>query len=260
MRAVKRACFVRTHQCPIRNPYLNTALEAAIPLLDSYCAPRGFNWCFTSLMKNVASTLLRGRWTSAARWFPYQLRAHILQETLKFGRRHDDRSRCGAQAIDGLGRQYECRRLSIQIVPFRLVLQLRRTTRRLHRSRRPGRASRRRPQGPCWSSSRPSPGCGARSANASRCLSTVRPIRRNTGSIGVPAALSRISTVPGGVSDSSQLVGGEDCELTMKTTILRALSSGVGAPMSCSASRTSRASSTARMPTLSATPPSTRCR
>jgi hypothetical protein len=28
--AVKRACFVRAHQCPIRNPYLNTALEAAI--------------------------------------------------------------------------------------------------------------------------------------------------------------------------------------------------------------------------------------
>ncbi len=29
--AVKRACFVRAHQCPIRNLYLNTALEAAIP-------------------------------------------------------------------------------------------------------------------------------------------------------------------------------------------------------------------------------------
>jgi hypothetical protein len=30
----KRACFVRAHQCPIRNPYLNTALEAAIPAHD----------------------------------------------------------------------------------------------------------------------------------------------------------------------------------------------------------------------------------
>jgi transposase len=39
MRAVKRACFVRAHQCPIRNPYLNTALEAAIPRTDLKVSP-----------------------------------------------------------------------------------------------------------------------------------------------------------------------------------------------------------------------------
>ena len=39
--------------------------------------------------------------------------------------------------------------------------------------------------------------------------------------------------VPGGDSDSSQLVGGEDSELTTKTMILRTWSSGVGCPASC---------------------------
>ena len=94
-------------------------------------------------------------------------------------------------------------------------------------------------------------------AAVSRKTSTVS---YENASIGVPADLSRMSIVPGGVSDSSQLVGGEDCEFTMNTMILRALSSGVGAPMSCNASRTSRASRTARMPRLSDTPPSTRWR
>jgi hypothetical protein len=83
---------------------------------------------------------------------------------------------------------------------------------------------------------------------------------KENASIGVPADLSRISTVPGGASDSSHLVGGDDTELTMKTIILRALSNGDGTPASWSASRTSSASSTARMPTLSDTPPSTRWR
>ena len=79
-------------------------------------------------------------------------------------------------------------------------------------------------------------------------------------SIGVPADLSRMSTVPGGLYDSSQLVGGDDSEFTTNTMILFALSSGDGKPASCSASRTSSASSTPRMPTLSDTPPSTRWR
>ena len=83
-------------------------------------------------------------------------------------------------------------------------------------------------------------------------------VSKEKASIGVPADLSRMSTVPGGFSDSSQLVGGEDSELTTKTMILRALSSGVGRPASCNVSIISSASRTLRMPTLSDTPPSTR--
>ena len=49
--------------------------------------------------------------------------------------------------------------------------------------------------------------------------------------------------MPGGVYDSSHLVGGDDSELTTKTMIRRVLSSGDGRPASCSASRTSSASS-----------------
>ena len=51
--------------------------------------------------------------------------SHVLQQSLEFGRVHDDRPRRGAQAIDGLGGQYERRRLFIQIGQFRLVLQRR---------------------------------------------------------------------------------------------------------------------------------------
>jgi hypothetical protein len=50
---------------------------------------------------------------------------------------------------------------------------------------------------------------------------------------GVPADLSRTSTVLGAVSDLSQLVGGVDSELTMKTMILFASSNGDGRPASC---------------------------
>jgi hypothetical protein len=51
-------------------------------------------------------------------------------------------------------------------------------------------------------------------------------------SIGVPAALSTTSTMPGASCDKSQSVGGEDSELTLKTMILRALSIGDGKPAS----------------------------
>jgi len=72
-----------------------------------------------------------------------------------------------------------------------------------------------------------------------------------------PAALSRISIVPGGDSDLSHSVFGEDMEIDETTMILRRWSSGVGWPTRCSASMISRLSRTLRMPRLSETPPST---
>ncbi|MNT55013.1 hypothetical protein D3C72_1922170 [compost metagenome] len=75
--------------------------------------------------------------------------------------------------------------------------------------------------------------------------------------MGTPVALTRICSVPGEDSDLSHAVLGVDSELTTKTTILRVWSSGVGWPTRCSASISSSASSTARMPRLSETPPST---
>ena len=64
-------------------------------------------------------------------------------------------------------------------------------------------------------------------------------------SIGTPVALSRISTLPGGRSDWSQLVTGTDSELTTTTTIRLASSRGVLMPRIRAASNSSSTSSTA---------------
>ena len=186
-------------------------------------------------------------------------RADILQQPLKFGRREDDRPRRGAQAIDRLGRQDERRGLLVQVVRAPPCPGARQTTRRWRRSPLPERVSPRQIGGSLLvehPASVPDP--RAPSATAPRCPSAARPPRRNSDRSARPSAFSRMSTVPGGVSDSSQLVGGDDSELTTKTMILRTWSSGVGTPASCSASSNSSASSTPRMPTLSETPPSTR--
>ena len=171
---------------------------------------------------------------------------------------HDDRPRRGAQSIDGLGGQHKRRGLLIQVIEFRLVLQRRerhvdgidlgvRDAQQLRQSR-----------DPCWSPSPPSPGSGAGSATVPPCPSAVRPPRTNNGRSARRPTSAECRWCLAVLSVSSQLVGGEDRELTTKTMILRALSSRVGTPACCSASRTSSASSTPRIPTLSETPPSTR--
>ncbi len=66
--------------------------------------------------------------------------------------------------------------------------------------------------------------------------------------------------MPGARSDWSHVFFGTDSELTTTTTMRLTLSSGVLIPRIRTASNSSSASSTARMPRLSASPPSTRCR
>jgi len=73
----------------------------------------------------AVSALVRGRRTSRSRWCRHDSGADVLEQSLEFRRVHHDGARRCAQAIDGLGGQHERRRLLIQIVQFRLVLQRR---------------------------------------------------------------------------------------------------------------------------------------
>ncbi len=67
------------------------------------------------------------------------------------------------------------------------------------------------------------------------------------------AGLQQEVQAPGGFSDASQCIGGEDSESTTNTTIRRALMRWFGKPASSNASMISSPSSTSRMATLSAT-------